>query len=257
MKSKKQIENQVDETLTPEQWSEITQQFGQLLDLPPEKRESFLENLTHLDPAIKREIRCLLDVENAAGDFLENPVAKRMAKSFEKSNLNPVFNSGEKILDYEIIKLLGTGAFASVYLAKELSLNRLVALKVSRQTTDEAKTLAHLDHPHIVKIFSGEPDTKNKLNVIAMQFIPGLTLNQIKESFKTEAGNKFLKGQDLLNLLSGLVGKEDGVNPKEVYERNQISELDATNTIFRFRNRGVSGPRVCARPGSLSFRYQA
>jgi serine/threonine protein kinase len=65
---------------------------------------------------------------------------------------------------YRIIRRLGQGGFGRVYLARDLELDRPVAVKVPnpervagpRDVADylaEARTLARLDHPHIVPVF--------------------------------------------------------------------------------------------------------
>ena len=65
---------------------------------------------------------------------------------------------------YRIEKLLGKGGFGLVYLAHDDQLQRLVAIKVPhRKLVDrpedaeaylaEARTVANLDHPHIVPVF--------------------------------------------------------------------------------------------------------
>src|SRR5262249_13275010 len=54
--------------------------------------------------------------------------------------------AGDRIDDYEILSVLGAGAFATVYLARQVSLDRQVALKVSANRGDEARTLASLEH---------------------------------------------------------------------------------------------------------------
>ncbi len=70
----------------------------------------------------------------------------------------------EKIDRYRIEKILGMGGFGLVYLARDEQLNRLVAVKVPHaklvsQPEDteayltEARTVANLDHPHIVPVY--------------------------------------------------------------------------------------------------------
>jgi len=86
---------------------------------------------------------------------------------------------------YEIIKPLGSGNMAVVYLAHELSLDRDVAIKVLflnylhdtkfiSQFKREARLAAKLEHPRIVRIFQISED-KNICYII-MNYIPGGTL---------------------------------------------------------------------------------
>src|SRR5688572_10674516 len=86
---------------------------------------------------------------------------------------------------YQIIRELGSGAFATVYLARERVLHRLVAIKVlrlERAVSDEererfmreARTAAHLDHPGIVPILAfGETPTTMYM---VMRYVEGESL---------------------------------------------------------------------------------
>ncbi len=68
-----------------------------------------------------------------------------------------------EIAGYKMLRVLGHGGMSTVYLAQQLSLGREVAIKVMlpealadetgrRRFENEARTIARLDHPHIVKI---------------------------------------------------------------------------------------------------------
>ncbi len=88
---------------------------------------------------------------------------------------------------YEIRKELGRGQMGAVYLAYDIELDRLVALKVARTSASgsakllkrmeiEAKSAAKVDHPQICKVYdAGEIDG---VRFIALQYIEGENLKQ-------------------------------------------------------------------------------
>jgi serine/threonine protein kinase len=89
---------------------------------------------------------------------------------------------------YEIIRLLGKGGMAVVFLAQDLVLEREVAIKVlppgmSQDTKlvprfqQEAKTAAKLDHPNIIPIYRVESEAG--LNYFVMKYVNGRALDQV------------------------------------------------------------------------------
>ncbi len=93
--------------------------------------------------------------------------------------------TGYTIDEFRIISSLGQGAFASVYLAQQIPLRRLVALKISRSLADggidagESRTLARLDHPGIVRVFDQRRIAKLDVHLLYMQYLPGGTLASV------------------------------------------------------------------------------
>ena len=96
-------------------------------------------------------------------------------------------NSGEipNIPGFEIIRVLGQGGMGTVYLAKELSLQRKVALKLVAQGVagsqslrtrfeSEVKSLATLQHPNIAQLFSA--GQHNQTPYFVMEYVDGPTL---------------------------------------------------------------------------------
>src|SRR4029453_7218071 len=76
---------------------------------------------------------------------------------------------GTRLASYEIVALLGAGGMGEVYRARDLRLNRHVALKVIASSDDaearrrllsEARAAAAVNHPNICQIFEigEEPD---------------------------------------------------------------------------------------------------
>lgn len=92
---------------------------------------------------------------------------------------------------YELIKKLGAGGMATVYLAREIALDRQVAIKVLPQAfvrdedfvkrfKREATVSANLEHPNIVRIYQISED--ENLVFFVMSHIPGGSLSdKIKE----------------------------------------------------------------------------
>lgn len=86
---------------------------------------------------------------------------------------------------YETLQELGRGGMGVVFLARQPGLGRLVALKQLRsgrlaspeelmRFRREAKALARLDHPNIVRVYdSGEQDN---IPYLALEYVPGTTL---------------------------------------------------------------------------------
>ena len=96
---------------------------------------------------------------------------------------------GSKINDrYQIIKTLGEGGMANVYLAHDTILDRNVAVKVLRgdlandekfvrRFQREALSASSLSHPNIVEMYDvGEDDGQY---YIVMEYVDGMTLKQV------------------------------------------------------------------------------
>ncbi len=91
---------------------------------------------------------------------------------------------GTRVAGYEIVRIVGSGGMASVYLARDGQLDRVVALKLlagdeaaSVRFVREAKAVAAVDHPHIIPVYAaGEADGTR---YIAMRFVPGGTLQGV------------------------------------------------------------------------------
>ena len=100
-----------------------------------------------------------------------------------------MLSRGQKINDrYEIIKTIGEGGMANVYLANDTILDRKVAIKVLRGDLSndekfirrfkrEALSVSNLSHPNIVEVYDvGEEDGNY---YIVMEYIDGKALKQL------------------------------------------------------------------------------
>ncbi len=88
--------------------------------------------------------------------------------------------TGSDFMEFELLSLLGVGAAARVFLARQRNLgNRFVALKVSRFGGSEAEILGKLQHPHVVPIFSVHFEPEQSLTAVCMPYLGGATLRDI------------------------------------------------------------------------------
>lgn len=98
--------------------------------------------------------------------------------------------TGRELGDYRVLRRLGSGGMAEVYLAEQLSLGRQVALKILNHSlaTDasyvqrfqnEARAAASLVHPNIVQIH--EVGNADGVHFIAQEYVAGKNLGQLLE----------------------------------------------------------------------------
>ena len=89
---------------------------------------------------------------------------------------------------YKIVKSIGEGGMANVYLAEDTILDRKVAIKVLRgdladdekfirRFQREAQSVANLSHPNIVEVYDVEEEEGQ--HYIVMEYIEGKTLKQL------------------------------------------------------------------------------
>lgn len=135
------------------------------------------------------------------------------------SHLPTGLASGETIDDFQILAPLGTGAFAQVYLAKQITMQRLVALKVSAGTGGESQTLARLDHPNIVRVYDQRTLPGGGPHLLYMQFAPGGTLHDVVRRVRQTPRDE-LSGQ----LIVDAIDRQMLQSSQQVPERSSVRE---------------------------------
>ncbi len=93
---------------------------------------------------------------------------------------------GQQLGNYRLISLLGRGSFAEVYLGEHIYLETQAAIKVLHTQLAnadiepfrlEAKRVAHLEHPHIVRVL--EFGVEGSTPFVVMSYAPGGTLRKL------------------------------------------------------------------------------
>ncbi|MCI0361168.1 MAG: serine/threonine protein kinase [Planctomycetaceae bacterium] len=140
--------------------------------------------------------------------------------------------AGQKLDDFELIVELGKGAFASVYLAKQVSMQRLVALKVSADKGNEPRTLATLDHPNIVRVFDQRQLPQQRLRLLYMQFAPGGTLSDVVNRVR-ETPPPVRTGAMLMVSVGEAMQKAGQLPPEDSTWRRRMSAAPWPETVCR------------------------
>ena len=101
-----------------------------------------------------------------------------------------MFLLGQAVGKYQILSNLGSGGFGTVFLAKDVWIDKKVAIKVPhRQSGDEVdllqepRLLAALDHPNIVGIVTAE--RVDGVFFIVMEYVKGETLESVVDREKS------------------------------------------------------------------------
>ncbi|HJT57594.1 MAG TPA: serine/threonine-protein kinase [Ktedonobacteraceae bacterium] len=92
---------------------------------------------------------------------------------------------GQQLGNYQLVRLLGEGGFAEVYLGEHIHLGTEAAIKVLtarlsseeiEQFRNEARTIARLKHPHIIRVLDFGVDTGTPF--LVMDYVANGTLRQ-------------------------------------------------------------------------------
>jgi serine/threonine protein kinase/Tol biopolymer transport system component len=184
--------------MDPRRWEHLKDLVARALELPPERRLSFLSKVCGDDAGLRSEVEGLLKHHEEAGSFLQGSPARDLVASVPFQVSPSTLAPGEMISGrFRIIRLIGHGGMGVVYEAQDTRLPRLVALKFlpevlagSPARLERFKREAHaastLNHPNICTIY--DVDKHDAQPFIAMELLEGQTLRQRIEN--TKLGSK-------------------------------------------------------------------
>ncbi len=140
---------------------------------------------------------------------------------------------GERLGDFELVLILGKGAFGSVFLARQVSMQRLVALKVSSDHGSEPQTLAQLDHPYIVRVFDQHDLPERKLRLMYLQYVAGGALDAVLKRAKAIPA-QHRNGRIVIGALEEQFERTGGIVQLDESTRNRLRELSWPELVCRW-----------------------
>lgn len=145
---------------------------------------------------------------------------------------------------YTVLQVLGQGAMATVYLANDPNLNRLVAIKVMHGHLDsnktvrtrfwlEAQAVASLRNPHIVEIFDYAEKDGNPY--IVMEFVDGNNLGKILDRLGIEPMPQTIAASLVCQAAEALtVAKKHSIVHRDIKPENMIVDVQGYLKVADF-----------------------
>ncbi|MEV5839082.1 serine/threonine-protein kinase [Nocardia sp. NPDC052112] len=218
----------------PKRLVDYRAEFGELRDgpLPPELVYEEFHARRRSSPATEAATMAA-DVATAAhpghtretSDYQSTMIARPSAQIALDA-----IGVGDHIDDFDLLMRIGSGAFAQVYLARQQSMQRLVAVKISHNHGNEPQTLAQLDHEYIVRIYDQRFIADGDLKLLYMQYLPGGTLlDVLRLQRSTPAARR--SGQLLLDAVDKVLADKGEVRPTESAIRTRTAALTWPETV--------------------------
>ena len=170
-----------------EHWQELEQLLDAALDLGPEARATFLDQLDVTRPNLRREVESLLECEPQVDGFLAAPAMALTADFFEDGD-GAEERAGQTVGNYRIVREIGRGGMGAVFLAERSDgeFQQQVALKIVRRTfadsdlarrfRQERQILASLNHPNIARLIDGGVSEDGE-PFLAMEYVEGVRID--------------------------------------------------------------------------------
>jgi hypothetical protein len=241
--------------VTREQWERLKTLFHGALEQPSKTRDEWLTREAGGDEMLAREAAALVAAHDTAAGFLETPVNVDPADI-----VGPEFlEAGTRIGPYEIERGIGRGGMGVVYCARDVRLNRRVALKALPPVHDgdaalrerlrrEARAAATISHPAVATVYALE-EIDGRL-FIASELIEGHTLRSEIERAPLDRSRALAVAADIARALCA--AHDAGVVHRDLKPENVLITSGGAVKVVDFGIAQVESAKVTrlTRPGA-------
>lgn len=158
----------------------IRDAFEEVLDIAPARRAAWLEHQFRDDPTVREEVASLLEAYDEAAEVLHR-LESGLGRVTPDAPVPQDF-SGRRLSKYRVLEKIGEGGMGVVYRARDMKLDRNVALKFIRtdavltkedraRIVREAQAAASLSHSNIATVY--EIEDADGHTFIAMECVDG------------------------------------------------------------------------------------
>ncbi|MGI8743625.1 MAG: serine/threonine-protein kinase [Bryobacteraceae bacterium] len=197
--------------MTAERFRQIRNVFEAALDRSGADRALWLAQACQGDSGLGQEVAALLAQSERRSGVIDSPAVELLAGPYESQSRW----EGRRIGAWEILRELGRGGMAVVYLARrgDRAFHMQAAVKIvqtglpSRELLDrfrqEREILAQLDHPNIARLLDGGT-TPEGLPYLVMEYVDGEPLTQYCDGRRLPTEERLRLFADLCKAVSYL-----------------------------------------------------
>ncbi|SUA75540.1 Serine/threonine-protein kinase pknB [Nocardia otitidiscaviarum] len=177
-----------------------------------------------------------VDLETFSAEYPEL-AAEIRARFADRSAYTPPslpahIDIGHRLDDFDLLTDLGGDERGRVFLARQLSMQRLVAVRVDTGADADAATVARLDHQYIVRVFDERhlEDGGKPLRLLYMQYLPGGTVADLLARLRRN-GQRPASGTALLGAVDAVMEARGEIRPADSSVRTELAALSWPETV--------------------------
>jgi serine/threonine-protein kinase len=176
-----------DAVFEPREWERISGYLDQALDLEPQAREIWLDELAARQPAAAEVVRSLLaqrDILDTRRFLAESPLVSGACAALYRSSM-----AGTQVGAYTLDRLLGSGGMGEVWLASrsdgcfegqcaiKFLAQSVVHPQLAERFRHEGGVLARLGHPNIARLLDAG-STSDGRQFLVLEYVDGVRIDE-------------------------------------------------------------------------------